>query len=258
MVEEKLEEIISLGKKVEKTRPVLVMLKQVKLESAETRKSRKRSAKDEAEQKKMFMKSKTEYVPNRELEEGSFESVHTKDVEAEIEYIPAADTRKVGGKEKQSWYDGTTFSCTQCGHTSSSLIIFRQHVKAKHKTPGQDMYSMTKEQYESECLCCGTKILHEKKMLKEHMKTHFLSLAEYQKMYGKASRLRKRAASSFEECKQLVNAIYREGEEDMVELKQETNANCEVLEESDVNNPIPVSEGLKVPPRKNFFFHNPF
>ena len=35
---------------------------------------------------------------------------------------------------KKSWYDGNTFSCSYCGHSTSSTLALRQHTKMKHMT----------------------------------------------------------------------------------------------------------------------------
>ena len=127
---------------------------------------------------------------------------------------------------KKSWYDGNTFSCSYCGHSTSSTLALRQHTKMKHRTSSVGKYTRTWEQYE--CLCCSTKILHDKKSLTEHIRTHFLSLSEYYRLYGKAERNKVKGIMRKGLEGQEDDVAHMDIDRSLVELHQDTSANYDI------------------------------
>ena len=154
----------------------------------------KRSAKSSTENESPFKKSNIIKV-----------FMDKKSCSVKIEKLQASD--------EKVWYDGKTFNCSKCDFTFSSKQHLSEHNRKEHGTSlGQ--YQRTDVRYV--CHCCGNKVYHEKGALQEHLKTHCLTLVEYNRLYGS---LRKRIKKE-RKRKKRVTVVYTEASELLLDLKE--------------------------------------
>ena len=86
----------------------------------------------------------------------------------------------------ESWYHGTTFTCSVCNYQSRILKHFEKHVEEEHAC---DLKQFSKKYKASggkyACKICGSKVKHDKPDIDRHVQSHFLSLAKYGQLYEK-------------------------------------------------------------------------
>ena len=121
---------------------------------------------------------------------------------------------KVHRSGHKAWHDGNTFKCSKCDFRSFSEQNLSEHNRKEHGT------WLTQNQRNDVlyiCHCCGKKVDHKKWALQEHLKTHCLTLVEYNMLYGglktRINKERKR--------KKKITVAYMEASEPLLDLKKE-------------------------------------
>jgi len=87
-------------------------------------------------------------------------------------------------KVENTWFDGNSFQCLQCGFITRSLATFESHVKVYHAVTLQEFspyIGKTNTMYR--CQLCMQEMYHEKTVISDHLLYHNLDLQTYSNIY---------------------------------------------------------------------------
>ena len=93
--------------------------------------------------------------------------------------------------EGKQWYDGTSYTCDQCGKTIYGGLAFKKHLKDEHNLQSKDLknfveFSSKHEELSYACLACKETVNHQFHSIYDHLRRkHSLSIGEYESQFLK-------------------------------------------------------------------------